>query len=92
MRAAVNVSRDTFKECTIIRREGDQWHIRLDSSYIDQQQPCDKKVRGDQLRPFEPPWKSAPDNSHILRRLRTTSRGMEVGPEDNIMLQQNGKY
>ena len=91
MRAAVNVSRDTFKECTIIGREGDQWHIKLDPDMLDNPRPCDKTVRADQLRPFEPPWKAAPDNSHIVRRLRTTSRGIEIGPEDNIMIQQNGK-
>ena len=66
MRAAVNVSRDTFKECTIIQKEKDLWHIRLDTCPIENPQPCDKKVRSDQLRPFEPPWKAAPGKLKIL--------------------------
>ena len=66
MRAAVNVSRDTFKECTIIKKEGELWHIRLDSCPIENPQGCDKKVRADQLRPFEPPWKAAPGKSPLL--------------------------
>ena len=43
------------------------------------------------MRPFEPPWKTAPDNKQILKRVRKTSRGMEVCPEDNLMLPANGK-
>ena len=31
------------------------------------------------------------DNSHIMNRHRTTSRGIEINPEDNIMQQHNGK-
>lgn len=87
MRAAVNVGRDVYRECTIVRSEGDSWLVRIDSNGCsDDQQPAEKKVRSDQLRPFVPPWHSNRDNSHILSRLRTTSRGVEVNSDDNKMI------
>merc|ERR1711970_495200 len=91
MRAAVNVGRDVYRECSVLRPEWESsWLVRIDSNGCsDESQPIEKKVRSDQLRPFIPPWHSNRDNSHILNRLRTTSRGVEVNAEDNKMI-QNG--
>jgi len=63
---------------------GDNKQARFDNAF-------QLRIRADQLRPFEPPWKTAPDNKQILKRVRKTSRGMEVCPEDNLMLPANGK-
>ena len=68
MRAAVNVGRDVYRECTIVRSEGDSsWLVRIDSNGCsDDQQPAEKKVRSDQLRPFVPPWHSNRDNRKLV--------------------------
>ena len=68
MRAAVNVGRDVYRECTIVRSEGDSsWLVRIDSNGCsDDQQPAEKKGRSDQLRPFVPPWHSNRDNRKLV--------------------------
>ena len=64
MRAAVNVGRDVYRECSVLRPDGEAaWLVRIDSNGCsDESQPVEKKVRSDQLRPFIPPWHSNRDN------------------------------
>jgi hypothetical protein len=83
LRAAVNISRDVYKECTIIERhDDDKYTVRLDHCPSDSDTQEDRLVTGEQLRAMVPPWKTVKDNTHILIGLRTTSRGVEIGYED----------
>ena len=87
MRVAVNTGRDIYREGTVLRFDYDHVVVRVDANGGDENAtPQEKKVRPDQLRPFVPPWHSHRDNSYILSRLRTTSRGVEVNVDDNKMI------
>ena len=70
MRAAVNVGRDVYRECSVLRPDGEAaWLVRIDSNGCsDESQPVEKKVRSDQLRPFIPPWHSNRDNRIGFKR------------------------
>jgi hypothetical protein len=44
MRAAVAVNKDTYKECTVISRDGEYWHVQLDHCPVENPDPSDRTV------------------------------------------------